>query len=97
LFLKGFYAKVYINSNKSWYYTNILVASQDPDRFLLNADGNYNSSNLTLYLDDKLLADFKKLNVEYLVLKPYIRLRYEKKTPLTKITFAFWNVYKLTF
>lgn len=91
------YAKAYISSNKNWYFTNIMVASQEPDKFLLNAGTNYNSDNLTLNLDDKLLADFKKSKVEYLVLKPYIRVHYEKKMPLTKITFTFWDVYKLPF
>lgn len=90
-------SKVYINSGKTWNYSTILITSQKPDRFVTGFRKYYNPRNSTLTLDDNLLSEFKKLNIDYLVLKPYIKIADGSKVPFTVIRFVFWNVYKLSY
>ncbi len=90
-------SKVYINSGRTWNYSTILIISQKPDRFVTGSRENFNPGNSTLTLDDNSLSQFKKLNIDYLVLKPYIKIAGEGKVPFTVIRFAFWNVYKLSY
>ncbi len=88
-------SKAYISSSKNWYYANVMIASQSPNRFITNLTDSSDSAKFKLVLNNELLLKFKKLNVRYLVLKPYIHLETDSTKSLPLMKFTFWNIYIL--
>ena len=83
--LKNPASRIFIEQN-GWKYSSLLVTSQMPDRFIIK-EGFYNQNEL--------IKNYKKYNVEYLILKPGTQLVINSEDLKEVKKYHDWIIYKL--
>lgn len=78
-------SKIFIEQN-GWKYTSLLVTSQIPDRFIIK-EGYYNQNEL--------IRNYRKYNIEYLILKHETQLFINPKVLKEVKKYDGWIIYKL--
>ncbi|MCL5028260.1 MAG: hypothetical protein M1480_04465, partial [Bacteroidetes bacterium] len=90
-------SNAYLQRNGTLDYLNILVTSQNPDRFVIKLNNYKNFFYDTLFVDRKLISEFKSLNIKYLVLRPYTKVSIGKIKLFEIQKLTLWNVYKINY
>jgi hypothetical protein len=82
-------SKIYIEGN-AWYYTSLLVTSQQPDKFITINNNNIYSA----FANSKQAINYNTANIEYLILRRYTELNIDT-TRLREIKkYDNWIIYK---
>lgn len=90
-------SKIFIGRGASdkWKHINILVASQEPDYFLISLEKVEYITSDTLQLDQKIISELKAKNVKFILMPSNIRLHSELNITQELNRFHKWVLYKL--
>ena len=85
-------SKIYI-ARRGWNFTNILVSSQIPDRFITEDHIKTNISSDSILPQH--IFEFKKTGIEYLVLTSGVKSNFDARHLDEIKRFDNWTIYKL--
>ncbi len=90
-------SNIYLERSGTWDYTSVLVTSNHPDRIITKLNSLNSIFYDTLSVNNKLKSELKRLNINYLILRPYTKI-YTDKTKLDVIKrLTIWDIYKIQY
>ena len=87
-------SKIFIQES-SWEYTNLLISSQKPLNFITERRFTNDSTHFSVPYYDGIKENLKKLNVKYIILKPYNDDYFDLNSLTVIRKFKSWTIYKL--